>query len=172
MDEKLSIRVNIIDRYYPLKIDRADEEKIRKAGKIINDKVLQYKQKYADKDVQDFLAMAALQYVTRLLELENQEESHEFVDSIKELNEELEDYLREEGLLAEVQNVAIKRVIAWQLQEEMKKKSLTKTALAQQMKTSRAALERLLDPENTSTTLESLQKAAKVLGKQLKVELV
>ena len=96
MDEKLSIRVNIIDRYYPLKIDRNDEEKIRKAGKIINEKVLQYKQKYADKDVQDFLAMAALQYVTRLLEIENNEDSHEFVDSIKELNEELEDYLREE----------------------------------------------------------------------------
>ncbi len=96
MDEKLSIRVNIIDRYYPLKIERKDEEKIRKAGKIINDKVLQYKQKYADKDVQDFLAMAALQYVTRLLELENQEDSQEFVDSIKELSEELEEYLREE----------------------------------------------------------------------------
>lgn len=96
MDEKLSIRVNIVDRYYPLKIERQDEEKIRKAGKIISDKVLQYKQKYADKDVQDFLAMAALQYVTRLIELEGKEESHEFVDSIKELSEELEDYLREE----------------------------------------------------------------------------
>lgn len=96
MDDKLSIRVNIIDRYYPLKIERKDEEKIRKAGKIINDKVLQYKQKYADKDVQDFLAMAALQYVTRLIELENKEDSLPFVDNIKELSEELEEYLREE----------------------------------------------------------------------------
>jgi cell division protein ZapA len=96
MDEKLSIRVNIIDRYYPLKIERSDEEKIRKAGKIINDKVLQYKQKYADKDVQDFLAMAALQYVTRLIELETREDSAAFVDSIRELNGELEEYLKEE----------------------------------------------------------------------------
>ena len=96
MDDKLSIRVNIIDRYYPLKIERSDEEKIRKAGKIINDKVLQYKQKYADKDVQDFLAMAALQYVTRLIELENKEDSLPFVDSIRELSEELEEYLKEE----------------------------------------------------------------------------
>jgi cell division protein ZapA (FtsZ GTPase activity inhibitor) len=96
MDEKLSIRVNIIDRYYPLKIDRGDEEKIRKAGKIINDKVLQYKQKYSDKDVQDFLAMAALQYVTRLMELEDNQDSSTLAESIKELNEELEIYFKEE----------------------------------------------------------------------------
>ncbi len=96
MEDKLSIRVNIVDRYYPLKIERKDEEKIRKAGKIISDKVLQYKQKYADKDVQDFLAMAALQYVTKLIELEEKEEGVPLVNSIKELNEELEVYLKEE----------------------------------------------------------------------------
>lgn len=96
MEDKLSIRVNIVDRYYPLKIERKDEEKIRKAGKIISDKVLQYKQKYADKDVQDFLAMAALQYVTKLIELEEKEEGTPLVNSIKELNEELEVYLKEE----------------------------------------------------------------------------
>ena len=68
MEDKLSIRVNIADRYYPLKIDRGDEEKIRKAAKMINDRVLQYKQRYTDKDVQDFLAMAALQYVIKVIE--------------------------------------------------------------------------------------------------------
>jgi cell division protein ZapA (FtsZ GTPase activity inhibitor) len=96
MEDKLSIRVNIVDRYYPLKIERKDEEKIRKAGKIISDKVLQYKQKYADKDVQDFLSMAALQYVTRLIELEEKKEGTPLVSSIRELNEELEVYLKEE----------------------------------------------------------------------------
>ena len=96
MDDKLSIRINIIDRYYPLKIDRGDEEKIRKAGKIINEKVLQYKQKYADKDVQDFLAMAALQYVTRLIEMEEKEENPTFFSDARELNEEIEVYLKEE----------------------------------------------------------------------------
>jgi cell division protein ZapA (FtsZ GTPase activity inhibitor) len=96
MDDKLSIRINIIDRYYPLKIDRGDEEKIRKAGKIINEKVLQYKQKYSDKDVQDFLAMAALQYVTRLIELEAKEESPALLAGIRELSEEIEVYLKEE----------------------------------------------------------------------------
>jgi cell division protein ZapA (FtsZ GTPase activity inhibitor) len=96
MDDKLSIRINIIDRYYPLKIDKGDEEKIRKAGKIINEKVLQYKQKYADKDVQDFLAMAALQYVTRLIEMEEKEESPNLLAGIRELSEEIEVYLKEE----------------------------------------------------------------------------
>jgi cell division protein ZapA len=96
MDDKLSIRVNLVDRYYPLKIDRKDEEKIREAGKIINEKVLQYKQRYSDKDVQDFLAMAALQYVTKLIELEDNKETSKLVETIKELNEELEVYLKEE----------------------------------------------------------------------------
>jgi len=96
MDDKLSIRVNIIDRFYPLKIDRKDEEKIRKAGKIINEKVLQYKQKYSDKDVQDFLAMAALQYVTRLIEMEDNENPSPLFEGIKEINEELEVYIKQE----------------------------------------------------------------------------
>ena len=96
MDDKLSIRVNLIDRYYPLKIERGDEEKIRKAGKIINEKVLQYKQKYSDKDVQDFLAMAALQYVTKLMELEEKEDTNRFLENVRELNDELEIYLKEE----------------------------------------------------------------------------
>jgi cell division protein ZapA (FtsZ GTPase activity inhibitor) len=96
MDDKLSIRVNIIDRYYPLKIDKGDEEKIRKAGKIINEKVLQYKQKYSDKDVQDFLAMASLQYVTRLIEIEDKENSPALLNDLRELNDEIEVYLKEE----------------------------------------------------------------------------
>jgi cell division protein ZapA len=66
MDDKLSIRVNVADRYYPLKVERENEEKIRKAARMINEKVLQYKQRYSDKDVQDFLAMASLQYVIKL----------------------------------------------------------------------------------------------------------
>lgn len=96
MDDKLSIKVNLVDRYYPLKIDSKDEEKIREAGKIINEKVLQYKQRYSDKDTQDFLAMAALQYVAKLLELEKNQDALQLAQSIKELNEELEVYLKEE----------------------------------------------------------------------------
>ena len=96
MDEKLSIRVNIAERYYPLKINRTDEEKVRKAAKVINEKVLQYKQRYADKDVQDVLAMTALQLVSQLVEEEHKTDMSPLVDNLKELNEELEEYLKEE----------------------------------------------------------------------------
>ncbi len=94
MDEKLSIRVNIGERYYPLKIDRNEEEKIRKASKSINDKLMQYKQKYADKDIQDFLAMVALQYVTKIIESEMKADNSSILDEIKELNDGLEEYLQ------------------------------------------------------------------------------
>ena len=96
MDEKLSIRINIADRYYPLKIDRKDEEKIRKAARSINEKVLQYKQKYTDKDTQDFLAMAALQFVIKVLEKEGDVADSEFYEKISDLNEELKSILDRE----------------------------------------------------------------------------
>jgi cell division protein ZapA (FtsZ GTPase activity inhibitor) len=93
MEDKLSIRVNVADRYYPLKIDRNDEEKIRKAAKLINEKVIQYRQKYNDKDLQDFLAMAALQFVIKMLESENRFEVAPIVDELNELDEQFGDYL-------------------------------------------------------------------------------
>jgi cell division protein ZapA len=93
MEDKLSIRVNVADRYYPLKIDRNDEEKIRKAAKLINEKVIQYRQKYNDKDLQDFLAMAALQFVIKMLESENRFEIAPIIDELNELDEQFGDYL-------------------------------------------------------------------------------
>jgi len=96
MDDKLSIKVNVADRYYPLKIERKDEEKIRKAARLINEKVLQYKQRYLDKDVQDFLAMAALQFVTRIIEVEDKTDVSPMEQKLQELNEELEEYLKGE----------------------------------------------------------------------------
>jgi cell division protein ZapA len=96
MDDKLSIKVNVADRYYPLKIERRDEEKIRKAARLINEKVLQYKQRYLDKDVQDFLAMAALQYVTRIIEMEDKTDISPLEQKLQVLNEELEEYLKGE----------------------------------------------------------------------------
>lgn len=96
MDDKLSIRVNIADRYYPLKIGRDEEERIRKAAKLINERVLQYKQKYAEKDVLDFMAMTALQMATRMVELEDNQNIEPVINNLKELNEELEEYIKEE----------------------------------------------------------------------------
>jgi len=96
MDDKLSIRVNVADRYYPLRIDRDDEEKIRKAARLISEKVLQYKQRYHDKDVQDFLAMASLQYVIKMLELENKHDHSPIVDAVKDLSDKIDAILTDE----------------------------------------------------------------------------
>lgn len=93
MDDKLSIRVNVADRYYPLKIDRDNEEDIRKAARLINEKVLQYKQKYVDKDIQDFLAMASLQYVIKMLEFENKTNKEDLSESLKELTSSIDEVL-------------------------------------------------------------------------------
>jgi antitoxin HicB len=78
-------------------------------------------------------------------------------------------FLKEEGLLEEAEATAIKRVIAYQLEQVMEKKHLTKSEVAGKMRTSRSALERLLDPKNTSITLYTLVKLARVLGKKLKL---
>jgi Cell division protein ZapA. len=96
MEEKLSIRVNIADRYYPLKIEREDEERIRKAAKLINDKVFQYKTRYADKDIQDFMAMAALQFVIRLIEMEEKTDESTLVERLQKLNKVLDEFLKAE----------------------------------------------------------------------------
>ena len=84
----------------------------------------------------------------------------------------LDDFLREEGIYQEVTTAAIKRVIAWQLTEEMKKKSITKKRLAELMHTSRAQIDRILDPDKGNVTIETLQRAASLLGRQLRLELV
>ena len=93
MEDKLSIRVNVADRYYPLKVEREDEEKIRRAARLINEKVLQYKQRYTDKDIQDFLAMAALQFVIRLTEEEKQQNIPDLSDVIKEMTQQIDSVL-------------------------------------------------------------------------------
>ena len=81
-------------------------------------------------------------------------------------------FLAEEDIAEEVEAGAIKKIIAYQLQEAIANERLTKTALAAQLSTSRAAVNRLLDPENESITLLTLKKAAIVLGKKLHFELV
>jgi len=84
----------------------------------------------------------------------------------------LDDFLDEEGIREEVTARAIKRVIALQLQEAMKERKLTKAAMADLMETSRAQLARVLDPEEFNVTLDTLTRAAKVVGRKLRVELV
>lgn len=83
-----------------------------------------------------------------------------------------ENWLEEEGIREEVTAAAAKAVISLKLAEEMKKKRITKKRMAELMKTSRAQLDRILDPDNGSATIESLQRAARIVGKELRMELV
>ena len=83
-----------------------------------------------------------------------------------------ESWLDEEGIREEVKTRAIKAVIAWQLAKEMKKKNITKQRMAQLMKTSRAQVDQLLDPDDGSATIESLQRAAHIVGRELRMQLV
>jgi hypothetical protein len=83
-----------------------------------------------------------------------------------------DEFLKDEGIYEEVTARAIKRVIARQLSGLMEKQGLTKSELARRMQTSRAQLDRLLDPENESVTLGTLTRAAQAVGRQLKMELV
>jgi antitoxin HicB len=81
-------------------------------------------------------------------------------------------FLEEEGIFDAVDAVAIKRVIAWQLSEAMKAGQLTKKAMAERMGTSRSQLDRLLDPENGAVHLETIAKAARAVGKRLRIDMV
>jgi predicted XRE-type DNA-binding protein len=81
-------------------------------------------------------------------------------------------WLEQEGIREEVTAAAIKAVIAHQLASEMKKRRITKKRMAELMKTSRAQIDRLLDPQNGSATIESLQRAAKIVGRELRMQLV
>jgi len=89
----------------------------------------------------------------------------------KHIGSNFDYFLREEQLLDVAEAVATKRVIAFQIAREMKRSKLTKSEMASRMRTSRAALERLLDPGNPSVTIATLERAASALGKKLKVEL-
>jgi hypothetical protein len=84
----------------------------------------------------------------------------------------IDDFLKEEGVLQEFQARAIKEVIAWQLAEAMKERKLSKRRLAAMMRTSRAQVDRVLDPENGNVTIETLQRAAALVGRKVQLELV
>jgi len=89
----------------------------------------------------------------------------------KHIGSNFDDFLEAEGVLAEAEAIAVKRVLAFQLKELMKAQKLNKAQLAKRMKTSRSALERLLDPDNPSVTLLTMERAARALGKNIRIEL-
>lgn len=83
---------------------------------------------------------------------------------------DFDDFLEEEGILEEVSAKAHKRLLALQLADIMKENSMTKTSLAAKLKTSRSQLDRILDPDNTSITIELLERVAHAVGKKLRIE--
>ncbi|AMM18789.1 Fis family transcriptional regulator (plasmid) [Burkholderia sp. PAMC 28687] len=89
----------------------------------------------------------------------------------KHIGSDFDDFLVEEAMLEQVTATAMKRVIAWQIAEEMRAQSITKSKMAIRMHTSRAALNRLLDEKDTSLTLTTLASAAAALGKHFRLEL-
>ena len=91
--------------------------------------------------------------------------------AIEHIGSRFDDFLADEAMLEQATAVAIKRVIAWQIAQEMQAQQLTKTALAKKMRTSRAALNRLLDENDASLTLTTLASAAAALGKKIDLRL-
>lgn len=90
----------------------------------------------------------------------------------KHIGSSFEDFLEAEGIADEVNGNAVKKLLAYQLLEKLEKENMTKSELAARLSTSRSAVDRILDPNNESITLTTLQKVAEVLGKKLKIELV
>ena len=84
----------------------------------------------------------------------------------------MDDFLEEDGMLAEARSIAAKRIFAWQVHQTMAEENLSKSEMARRMGTSRASLDRLLDPDNPAATLLTMDKAAAALGKRLRVDLV
>jgi len=89
----------------------------------------------------------------------------------KHMGSSIDDFLKEEGIFEEAQAQAVKEVVAWQLDEAMKKRKISKNRMARLLKTSRTQVDRLLDPKN-DITLSSLQRAAAIVGRRVMIELV
>jgi antitoxin HicB len=87
------------------------------------------------------------------------------------IGSDFDDFLKQEGLLAQCEAGALKRVVAWQLEQEMKRRRISRATLASRMKTNRARLDRLFAQDKSSVTLQLLEQAALALGRKLKIEL-
>jgi len=88
------------------------------------------------------------------------------------MKSDFDEFLKEEGIYQTSNDIAIKRIIAYQLEQEMKAQSITKTKMAKMMNTSRAVIHRLLNPNNKSLTLNTLEMAVGVLGKRLSISII
>lgn len=94
MADKLSIKINIAERFYPLRIDRSEEEKIRKSAQMINNTISEYKRRYSNKDSFDFLAMTVLQFAVKYTEINSANDFEILQKDIKLINNDLEMYIQ------------------------------------------------------------------------------
>lgn len=94
MSETLAIKLKVLERTYPLRIDFTEEEKLRDAAKRINALVTRFKEVYADKDNQDLLAMACLQFARKVLDFEKQQEQNSIAMQVDALCEDLDEFLK------------------------------------------------------------------------------
>ncbi len=90
----------------------------------------------------------------------------------KHIGSDFNEFLKEDGIYEETNDIALKRVIAYQLEQEMKAQKITKTKMAKLMNTSRAVVNRLLNPDNGSLTLSTLESATNALGKKISISIV
>ena len=90
----------------------------------------------------------------------------------KHIGSSLGDFLKEEGILEETRAIAVKDAVAWQVQQAMRKEKISKVEMAKRMHTSRAAMDRLLAPGSASVTLQTLSRAARAIGRDLRIELI
>jgi cell division protein ZapA len=93
-DEKIKVNLSIAERVYPFRIKPADEEKVRKAARMIKEKVMYFKQKYVNRDAQDALAMATLQFVLKLIDAEEKNNGKTIKDELDDLCADIENYLQ------------------------------------------------------------------------------
>ncbi|MCK5536683.1 MAG: cell division protein ZapA [Bacteroidales bacterium] len=95
MEDKLAIKLNIAERVYPLTVARSEEEKYRKATKLINEMIRTYKQRFPSKDMHDFLGMVSLNLATKNIEKEFDPNMNELLLDLKELSNEIESFIIE-----------------------------------------------------------------------------
>ena len=88
------------------------------------------------------------------------------------IGSDFDSYLKDQGTFEETQAIAIKRVLAWQLEQAMTEAKMSKNQMAKAMKTSRSQLDRILDPKNNKIQIDTLANAARVLGRELRIELI
>lgn len=100
MDDKLSIKVKILDRIYPIKIDRKDEERIRKAVNQINAQAAKYRNHFSSYDAQDHISMVSIHLATKLLEYEDNKELDHLKDEIKQLTDDVSQFVENERSLS------------------------------------------------------------------------